>query len=193
MPSMGLRRDYTQAPLQEIESYLVGASHDGTWNQRHKTFRYTQRERSWLELVQRLLGSLNRRSWLYREGQQRTVWALETTYCPSGDSWHLLPHSQIEWIGYIRGFFDAEGGLPKNATSRFYLQFVQKNRRKLDIIRSTLEELDIPCGALHIPSKRVDPNYWRFFVSTRSHRKFADVIGSWHPRKSYILSGRMKI
>lgn len=191
--SAGLRRDYTRAPFGEIEAYLVGASHDGTWNQQHKTFRFTQREREWLELIQGLLGILDRHSWLYREGKQRSVWALETTYRPQSDVWHRLPHQRHEWIGYIRGFFDAEGGIPKNATSRFYVQFVQKNREKLEAIRLQLGKLGISSGVVHNPSRRVDPEYWRFFVATSSHQRFIHLIGSSHPRKSQILLKRMKI
>ncbi len=98
-----------------------------------------------------------------------------------------------EKIAYIRGFFDAEGGLPKNQNARFYIQLVQKNYNKLLWIRAVLEELEISCGAIHIPSKKVDPDYFRFFISTKSHKEFSTVIRSEHPRKLRIFESRMKI
>ena len=190
---LGLRRDYTRTPLNVLEAYLIGASHDGTWNEHHKTFRYTQREKSWLELIQQFLKLLGRKSWIYREGSQRSVWALETTFCPPTQLWHLEQRLPAEWVGYIRGFFDAEGGVPRQLNDRFYLQFVQKNRPKLMAIKNALGELGIQTGSLHNPSKRIDPEYWRFFIATRSHEDFIQLVGSWHPRKSKIFERRMKI
>ncbi|MBU2632741.1 hypothetical protein KKG52_03425 [Patescibacteria group bacterium] len=49
----------------------------------------------------------------------------------------------------------------------------------------------VDCDKIHNPSKRVDPNYWRFFISIKSYKKFTKLIGSWHPIKSRFL--RMKI
>ena len=36
-------------------------------------------------------------------------------------------------------------------------------------------------------SKKVDPNYWRFFISIKSYGEFARLVGSWHPSKSHFL------
>ena len=196
-PSLGLelgrRRDYTRAPWNELEAYLVGASHDGTWNTTHRTFRFTQRERAWLVQLQQMLKLLKYRSWIYQEGRHRSVWALETTFCPSTHTWHLTKRLPGEWMAYIRGFFDAEGGIPRQATARFYIQFVQKNQPKLIAITQALGAMGIATGTIHNPSQRIDPSYWRFFVATRSHELFAQTIGSWHPRKSKIFETRMKI
>jgi len=96
-------------------------------------------------------------------------------------------------VGYIRGFFDAEGGVPRQLTDRFYLQFVQKNRPKLVAIKNELGELGIQTGIVHNPSQRIDPEYWRFFIATQSQAAFIQTIGSWHPRKSIIFEQRMKI
>ena len=56
-----------------------------------------------------------------------------------------------------------------------------------------LKRLGIKTGKIHNPSKRVDPNYWRMYVLAESHKKFAEIIGSWHPRKISIFRKRMKI
>ena len=101
--------------------------------------------------------------------------------------------SRDERIAYIRGFFDAEGGVPHKTSARFYIQFVQKNRPKTEMIVRTLGTFGIKIGLIHNPSVRVDPEYWRVFVSTCSHRIFAEQIGSYHPIKGPILKKRMKI
>ena len=55
------------------------------------------------------------------------------------------------------------------------------------------KELGIKCGEIHNPSAEVDSDYWRFYVLAKSHKAFAVLIGSWHPRKEGILKQRMKI
>ncbi len=49
------------------------------------------------------------------------------------------------------------------------------------------------CGRIHNPSLTVDPNYWRFYVPSAGHRRFMEVVGSWHPRKRLLVDTRMKI
>lgn len=95
-----------------------------------------------------------------------------------------------EAIAYARGYFDAEGGIPRSLHSRFYIQLCQKDRIELAKVREILERLGIQCGELHNPSRTVDPDYWRFFVRTACHRAFAEIIGSWHPRKELLLRQR---
>jgi hypothetical protein len=48
----------------------------------------------------------------------------------------------------------------------------------------------ISCGALHNPSARVDPDYWRFYILRKSHQDFASVVRPWHPRKRRICEER---
>jgi len=74
---------------------------------------------------------------------------------------------------------------------RFYIYFAQKNKADLEELRNFLIDLGIDCGIPHNPSKKADPNYWRFFIRAKSYKKFVEEIGSWHPEKSRLL--RMKI
>jgi hypothetical protein len=92
----------------------------------------------------------------------------------------------------VRGYFDAEGGLPQSPGARFYIQFTRKDRVELKKVKAILAGMGIDCGEMHNPSVGVDPNYWRFYVRARSHRDFAEKVGSWHPRKAGIFK-RMKI
>lgn len=99
--------------------------------------------------------------------------------------------TDAERIAYVRGYFDAEGGIPFAPHVRFYIQLTQKNEIELGKVKAILEGLDMLCGKLHNSSYRVDPHYWRFYVRVKSYRDFARIIGSWHPRKEMVLQRMM--
>lgn len=178
---------------EEIIAYLFGAIHDGTYNQKHKTFRFTQANVDWLKFIKECLAKLGYKSWIYREGSKRRVYALETTASVLKSKFNPLESSEKAKISYVRGYFDAEGGIPRSLDQWFYIQISQKNKKELQVIKKILEENGIKCGKIHIPSVKIDPDYYRFFVSRQSHKEFAKVIGSWHPRKRKIFQLRMKI
>ncbi len=183
-----------QTPLtkSEILAYLHGALHDASLN-KGKRIRFVQKYREWLELLQKLLEQIGYRSWIYREGKERNLYTLETL-CKElhFDFNPLLLQSASEKIMYLRGFFDAEGGIPRKP-GRFYIQLVQKDHRKIEVIKNLLGSLGIEGGKIHNPSQRVDPDYWRVFILQKHHALFAKIIGSWHPIKSHIFREWMKI
>ena len=176
----------------EIYAYLHGAMHDATLN-KGKRVRFGQKYPEWLETLKSLLCLVGSNSWIYKEGKDRNLYVLETV-CKDLD-FNFNPKIlsiKGEKIAYIRGFFDAEGGIPHN-NGVFYIQLVQKNLRKMETIKKILTDLGISCGKIHNPSVRVDPDYWRLFISRKSHKEFALIIGSWHPIKAEIFSKRMMI
>ena len=177
---------------KEIYAYLHGAMHDATLNKGTRV-RFGQKYPEWLEILKDLLCLVESNSWIYKEGKDRNLYILETV-CKDLD-FSFDPRNlstEGEKIAYIRGFFDAEGGIPHN-DGEFYIQLVQKNLGKMETIKEILIILGISCGKIHNPSIRVDPDYWRFFISRKSHKKFALMIGSWHPLKAEIFSRRMMI
>lgn len=178
---------------EEIVAYLQGAVHDASRNKRTR-IRFTQNDRRWLVLLQDLLARTGNRSWIYKEGKHRDVYALETlaTFLDFSFDPHSLNERRAK-VAYVRGFFDAEGGIPKSDKSRFYIQLVQKDKEKLESLACILSSFGIKTGKIHNPSAQVDPHYWRLFVSTRSHKQFASIVGSWHPRKQAIFTRRMEI
>ena len=101
--------------------------------------------------------------------------------------------SDDERILYIRGYFDAEGGVPHHLKDPFYIQLCQKNYSELNQLREMVQSLGIHCGEIHNPSKKVDPNYWRFYILAKSRFDFIKLIGSWHPIKQKIFQERMMI
>lgn len=181
-----IRQEIRSTDPTTAAAYLNGAVHDATYSSRHRTTRFSQHGVGWLYVLRQLLLSLGKRSWIYREGHNRQVWVLESTW--RGRRREAIgrgvePSSPGENAAYLRGYFDAEGGIPLSAEARFYIQMVQKDRADLEKARNMLVDLGVDCGVLHNPSVRVDPDYWRFYVAARSHLQFIERVGSWHPRK----------
>ena len=173
--------------LEELTAYLSGAARDGTFSRRHNTWRLSQRSEEWLRDIRAILNRLGAKGWIYRESQ-RSVWTLETTFDLAPFSY---PKSSRTRRAFARGYFDAEGGVPREKTARFYVQFCQKNLADLAVVHSSLEKEGISCGRLHNPSMRVDPEYWRFFVRAGSHNAFMTNVSSWHPIKRLIIERRL--
>ncbi len=191
-PSETTRRSPPMHEKVEIIAYLHGAMHDASLN-KGKRIRFVQKYPVWLKTLQKLLARIDSNSWIYKEGKNRNLYVLETicdeldfSFDPAG------LNTVIEKIAYLRGFFDSEGGIPRNG-KRFYIQLTQKDHGKMKKIKNILDSLGIKSGKLHNPSKKVDPEYWRIFISSDSHYRFVSVIGSYHPIKSEIMHRRMKI
>ena len=168
------------------KAYLLGALHDST--ERKTTYRVASKSRSYCEYLAKGILSLGSKAWIYKEGKNRNLWIVEF-------SKKLLKGIQVKTrqdkVDYTRGYFDTEGGISRSPTVRYYLYFAQKKFEDLVQVRNYLEELGISCGVVHNPSKKADPNYWRFFVRAKSYLDFAKTIGSSHPEKVIFL--RMKI
>ena len=177
-----------------LEAYLQGALRDATWSARHRTHRFSQSNRDWLLVVEDALGLLGHRGWIYREGKTRNVWVLETTA-----KFLTLDYDPLDLVrspsasSYVRGYFDTDGGIPRNANARLYIQLCQKDRQSLEKVVRLLQAGSICCGRIHNPSVRADPTYWRFFVRSCSHTAFFNSVGSWHPMKRQQIENRMKI
>src|SRR3989344_5930438 len=189
-PSETTRR--TPTKKYQIIAYLNGALGDASLN-KGKRIRFSQKNKQWLVNLQSLLKQINCKSWIYKEGKHRNVYVLETLckYLDFAFNPSQLKNA-VEKSFYIKGFFDAEGGIP-HTKDAFYIQLVQKNLDKIEKIKLLLSDLGIESGKIHNPSKKVDPDYWRIFISTKHHKKFAEIVNSYHPVKSKIFCDRMKI
>jgi len=183
-----LHAELLVADVRESRAYLQGALRDGTFNRTPRTVRISQRDRRWLLVLQKLFLKLGSRSWIYREGT-REVWVIESMCRLEQDR---IVSSDREAAAFARGYFDAEGGVPRKREDRFYIQLVQKDRDDLEEVWRYLDRLGIRCGRIHNPSWRVDPNYWRFYVLSCSHEDFIRRVGSWHPRKRPLLEARLE-
>ena len=166
--------------------YLLGVLRDAT--SRKTTYRISQKSKKFVEFVAFGIKALDGSAWTYREGKTRNVYVVEF-------SKSFLADARIETLedkkDYIQGYFDAEGGIAKQSSVRYYIYFAQKDYKDLVQVRMYLTDVGIVCGKIHNPSAKIDPNYWRFYVAAKSYRDFAVKIGSRHPEKKSYL--RMKI
>ena len=162
-------------------SYLLGVLHDGTI--RPRTIRICQREEEFVKFLKELIESLGGRAWTYREGRTRELYVVE--FSRSFLASHRV-RSRADMIDYVRGYLDAEGGVSSDSRNP-YVYFAQKDLRDLEELHTFLARLGIKMGKIHNPSRRVDPDYWRFYIRRKSLRSFCDLVGSWHPRKSELL------
>jgi LAGLIDADG-like domain len=183
-----LHAELLAASASGARAYLHGAAHDATISQRHRTVRFGQSDVRWLEALRILVEKLGLRSWIYREGRTRNLWILETSAAVLADV--DFRSSTESRRAYARGYFDADGGCPRTPLARFYIQFVQKNRADIEELWNLLMREGIECGRIHNPSRRRDPNLWRFYVAAHDHETFAWQVGSWHPRKRGLLEAR---
>ncbi|MFH0805712.1 MAG: LAGLIDADG family homing endonuclease [Patescibacteria group bacterium] len=151
-PSETTRR----APFSQkaIKAYLLGAIHDATFSS-NKRYRFSQKGTEWLKFLQKLFKIIGYNSWIYKEGSDRDVYVLETLASFLDFSFNPIRLNTNERIGYVRGFFDAEGGIPHNSKDRFYIQLVQKDKQKLLKIKKILSELNINVGKIHNLRKRM--------------------------------------
>ncbi|HBC72246.1 MAG: LAGLIDADG homing endonuclease [Candidatus Amesbacteria bacterium GW2011_GWB1_47_19] len=181
---LGRRRDYTRAPV--TKAYLMGIIHDAT--ERKLTFRIAQKSEEFLRYLSRELALSDIKSWIYKEGKTRQVWILEFS------KKHLTGikiKSRKDKVDYLRGYFDAEGGIARNPNVRFYLYYCQKNFDEMVQVKTMLEDIGISCGKIHNPNRIKDPDFYRFYIRAKSYTDFARKIGSLHPEKMSLL--RMKI
>ena len=197
--------------LNDEVAYLLGALRDATADVRkgkNYEIKIAQKESSWLRFLQNIFKKnfdisgnitqhVNGTEILRISGKDtvNTILKISEMKIPQ-ELWNTPSIIKRQPIGlqlhYLRGFFDAEGGIPHNS-GRFYIQLVQKNLPKIELIKELLIELGIKSGRIHNPSKRVDPDYWRIFILADSYKKFADLIGSLHPIKSDIFRKRVMI
>ena len=179
-------------PLK-LRPIYVGTLHDGTFSS-NKRFRISQSGTDWLKILQGLFRKLGYNSWIYKEGKYRKVYVLETLADFLDFKFNPLTlRDNEERIAYIRGFFDAEGGIPRNEKASFYIQLVQNDKEKLEKLKTLLSDLGISTGKIHNPSIAVNPSYWRMYVLANSQKAFLEKIKTWHPRKIKTLSKREKI
>ena len=163
------------------KAYLLGALHDGS--ETTHTFRIAQKYESYVRDIANMIRAMGYNAWTYREGKNRNVFIVEF-------SKRVLKGFEITTLedkrDYAQGYFDAEGSVPLNG-SRMYIYYCQKDKNDLEEVKAFLVELGIYCGETHNPSAKNDPEYWRFFVSSKSYNDFAKKIGSRHPVKQQIL------
>lgn len=181
--------------------YLLGAMRDATVDIRkgkNYEIKVSQKNKEWIKLIQKIFerefgkkGKITRHMknyWILRiNGKNFVRKIVETSQIKiPQENWGTpdrIRNSDKRSVinSYIRGFFDAEGGLPRNITSESqkYVIFSQKNKESLEFIRKELDEIEIKptnltrCGGV-----------WEFRITRKkSILRFIEIIGSSHPEK----------
>ncbi|MBI2075828.1 MAG: hypothetical protein HYT72_01095 [Candidatus Aenigmarchaeota archaeon] len=178
-------------------AYLLGALRDATADVRkgkNYEIKIAQKETEWLRLLQKLFKKnfgfrgnitkhVNGTEILRLSGKAivQNILEISEMKIPQ-ELWNTptIIRKQPPEIqkDYLRGFFDAEGGLPKdpkNAKQK-YLSFSQKNREPLEFLRGVLIKQNFNptnitfCG-----------NVWEFRLTRKKDLvNFNKTIGSWH-------------
>ncbi len=190
--------------LNDEVAYLLGALRDATADVRkgkNYEIKIAQKESSWLRFLQNIfkknfgiLGNItqhvNGTEILRINGKDtvNTILKISEMKIPQ-ELWNtpsIIKRQPLELqLQYLRGFFDAEGGLPKSPLSarQKYLSFSQKNRESIEFLRSILiQKKFCPtnitfCG--HV---------WEFRITRKKDLvRFCDEIGSWHNEKKERL------
>ena len=181
--------------------YLLGAMRDATVDFRkgkNYEVKISQKTKQWLQLIQSIFnkefgkeGRITRHMkgyWILRINDKQLVTKIieiSGIKIPQ-ENWgtpeDIRNCSDKETItSYIRGFFDAEGGLPRkiDIDSQKYIIFSQKNKESLEFIRKKLQEIKIEptnltrCGGV-----------WEFRITKKKCIiEFIEVIGSFHQDK----------
>ena len=185
-------------------AYILGALRDATADVRkgkNYEIKIAQKETSWIQFLQKLFernfgvsgnitSHVNGTQILRINGKEFVNEILEISEMKiPQEHWNtpsIMKKQPLEIQKYyIRGFFDAEGGLPKdpkNAKQK-YLSFSQKNMDSLKFVREVLMRIGLNptnitfCG-----------NVWEFRLTRkREFPIFYKTINSWHKdRKSRL-------
>jgi hypothetical protein len=175
---IGIEDLYNMPAPNITKAYILGALHDST--ERKYTFRISQKSSGYVQSLKEGIQKLGYKAWIYQEGKGRNVFVVEFSKKVVIET-HILTVKDKK--DYIRGYFDTEGSVPRNLLARYYIYFAQKDYDDLFQLREYIKSLNIFCGEIHTPSKNVDPNYFRFYILSKSFEKFGRIIGSWHPGK----------
>ncbi|MBI2578360.1 MAG: hypothetical protein HYW26_01470 [Candidatus Aenigmarchaeota archaeon] len=191
-------------PVSPELAYLLGAMRDASIDVRkgkNYEIKIAQRETSWLRLLQTLFhkefearGTITKHAngteILRINGRSYVEKILDISDFETPQEFWDTPKCIKEQkvkiqIHYLKGFFDAEGGLPKkpDTAKQKYISFSQKNRESLEFIRQVL--IDQSCQPTNIT---FCGNVWEFRLTRKNNLLyFCKNIGSWHKDKQLRL------
>jgi hypothetical protein len=177
-------------------AYLLGALRDATTDIRvgkNYEVKIGQKDVSWLQFLQSIFKELFDYGGNITPHGEYSILRITTKAVvlrivevseievPQG-SWetpsivHTLP--EASQIDYVRGFWDAEGGLPKT-TKQTYISFDQKNRPALEFIRNILT------NKVYHPTKiTLTGKCWQFRLTRKKElARYFQEIGTCHSEK----------
>lgn len=214
--NMKLKISVQEKP-ENLTAYFLGALRDGCFikNEKNSTYRIRiyQKNKEWIDNLAKMSVILFGKKPTVSIDERDCVWSLMinskeifekvcelSNYPGSQKEWNtpkIVLNSSLETkIEYVRGFFDAEGGVPhvekgwvENKNVRIH--FTQCNKKCLDELKQIVSDLGIKMGKVCGP-------YFKKGYKTTVYRlkihgiwevvNFFDKIGSLHPEKNHRLS-----
>ena len=183
-------------------AYLLGAIRDGAMDIRpgkNYEVKVGQKDRQWLVLLQAMFretfgfgGSITKHMGSYyilRITRKSVVEELRrvSEFKSPQSKWNtpsVIVHQSLRILKtYIRGFFDAEGGVPEDPRKWRYVSFDQKNRESLEFVRNIL---------IRIGYRPTNPTFtssvWQFRLTRNEDLvRFCKWIKPKHPSKRAAL------
>ncbi|MBI2075830.1 MAG: hypothetical protein HYT72_01105 [Candidatus Aenigmarchaeota archaeon] len=179
--------------------YLIGALRDGCLT-KDWTIKFSQKYKEWLSsTILPLFNEVFETSYslgnIYPENKEKTTWSL--SIC-NKKIWLQLkeliaeaPKTTEEQRLYIKGFWDADGGCPRDPTisKKIYIKFTQKDKRSLEQIKEILsQKFSIKAGTVRVSEITERGTIWRMTITNkRGILRFCDKIDSGHPIKQKRL------
>ena len=184
--------------IDKETAYLLGALRDASVDVRkgkNYEIKIAQKNRKWLEILQKIIskkfgyeGKITKHRGNYyilritrKTVVEKIIELAEITTPQSRWNTPVIIKKQPLEIQkeYVKGFFDAEGGLPKNPKKWKYISFDQKIKEPLEFVRSILLKLGFKPTNLTLTS-----NVWQFRLTRKNDIiNFTLQIGSLHPDK----------
>ncbi len=198
--------------MNEELAYLAGALRDGTVIIRSGydyEVKLAQKNYEWLELINGIFKrNFGKGGLIYRERRRSASGVIRMYYIlrifdkkvvdelmklfdivTPQTRWGtptVIKYAGIDLVShYVRGFFDAEGGLPRDPihAKQHYVSFDQANLEALAFVRDKLMQMG------YRPTRITRTgNIWQFRLTRREDiMRFKNEIGSWHPEKKRRL------
>ena len=185
-------------------AYLLGALRDSTIDIRkgkNYEIKIAQKESEWLSVLQgiflRHFNNAGRITQHSKDAKILRITGKETTYKILEISQMKVP--QVTWktpkiiqeqknsvqLQYLRGFFDAEGGLPRNpeTAKQKYISFSQKNKESLQFLRALLIN-----NGFRPTNLTICGGVWEFRLTRKNDMaNFSIKVGSLHKDKQWKL------
>lgn len=198
-------------------AYIIGALRDGCFTKNEKYYVYRiriyQKNKEWLEKVSDIFYNAFGKIPTIKHDKRDNVWCLildsksifqklvKISEFPGNQRTWKLPKfiseaSEEIKKEYIRGFFDAEGGVPhiekkEQEQKNIRIYFSQVSEEALIELKRLIEEFGIKCGKVSGPYFKKgfeNPTYGLRIHGISEVAKFSMIIGSLHPEKILRLN-----
>ncbi|UCG95379.1 MAG: LAGLIDADG family homing endonuclease [archaeon] len=178
--------------------YLIGVLKDGCLTTQW-TIKIKQKNKEWLSdvIVPTFKQVFDKeiKNNIYLQKEYKPVWYLafkdKLIWQKLNEFQNRQPKTINEQKFYIMGFWDTDGGCPKNPTpeKKMYIKFTQKEKKSLEELKQMIENFGIKCGKVRISEHNDCGEIWRFSITNKEGIiNFCDLIGSLHPEKKRRLT-----